>query len=291
MQKISYTTSAGTVEIDDVNVSSLGGERVFRLNDFDGNSGKTRIEAVNCIDMPGQRTLSVYPDVKTVTAKIAFAPVYLRGNRLRCTGAAGMYALRREVMRHFPLGENGTLTYTNSSGTYTITARLDEIPVVSVKDGYLCECTLMFTCDYPYWCKTVISEEQTVTAGGTVTFTPTQHGDVDSPVGGIVRCTQALSGAGQDGIFFQLYDQAYQAKCISFCKEMAANSTLEFSFLYNNKWSVLYNGQPSSDSVYFREYCEPCVSRPSGSTFVFDLWAASGGVSVKLVYHNLYVAI
>ena len=291
MQKISYTTSAGTVEIDDVNVSSLGGERVFRLNDFDGNSGKTRIEAVNCIDMPGQRTLSVYPDVKTVTAKIAFAPVYLRGNRLRCTGAAGMYALRREVMRHFPLGENGTLTYTNSSGTYTITARLDEIPVVSVKDGYLCECTLMFTCDYPYWCKQVKSAVQSVSAGNSATFVPTVHGDVASPVGGIVRCTQNFGDAGQDGIFFQLYDSVYQARCVSFCKDMTAGSTLEFSFLYNNKWTVLYNGSPATDSVYFREYSEPCINLPSGSTFVFDLWASSGSVNVQLVYNNLYIAV
>ena len=290
MQKISYTTSAGTVEIDDVNVSSLGGERVFRLNDFDGNSGKTRIEAVNCIDMPGQRTLSVYPDVKTVTAKIAFAPVYLRGNRLRCTGAAGMYALRREVMRHFPLGENGTLTYTNSSGTYTITARLDEIPVVTVKDGNLCECTIMFTCDYPYWSRAVDSSEESISGSGTHLFIPPSYGDITSPLSGIITCTESMSGSGVNNIRFRIVDTENLFNRIDFCGSLLEGQVLKFNNGYNNEWTCSVNGIPNTSMIYYVDYIEPCAVIPNISKLRFDL-LCSGAVNVKLTYHNLYIAV
>lgn len=290
MQKISYTTSAGTVEIDDVNVSSLGGERVFRLNDFDGNSAKTRVEAVNCIGMPGQRVLSVTSDVKTATAKIAFAPVYLRGNRLRCTGAAGMYALRREVMRHFPLGENGTLTYTNSSGTYTITARLDEIPVVTVKDGNLCECTIMFTCDYPYWSRAVDSSEESISGSGTHLFIPPSYGDITSPLSGIITCTESMSGSGVNNIRFRIVDTENLFNRIDFCGSLLEGQVLKFNNGYNNEWTCSVNGIPNTSMIYYVDYIEPCAVIPNISKLRFDL-LCSGAVNVKLTYHNLYIAV
>ncbi len=291
MQKISFKTSAGTIEIDDVNISSLTGEKVLRLGDVDCNSAKTRIEAAQCMDMPGQKVLSSTADVKTVVAKIAFAPVYLINNRLICTGSKGMYHLRREVLRHFPLGETGTLTYTNDVDTYVIRARIDEMPVVTTADGYFCECTVMFTCDYPYWCKDVKSEIQTVSNGGSCIFTPPVYGDIASPVGGIIKCNQDLGGSSYYNIFFRLKNVDYRIKQINFCRQLKAGNSLEFNFLYNNEWTVLFNGgYETIDSIYFPEYCEPCINYPGKSKFEFQMYC-DGELEVQLIYHNLFVAV
>lgn len=282
MQRIKYTTALGVIEVDDVNVSSLTGEKVLQLNDFDGNSGKTRLETMQCIGLPGQKVLSSVLDVKTVTAKISFAPIFLQNNRRTCTGSQGMYTLRREVLKRFPLGESGTLEYTNDSGTYTITARIDQNPVVTMHDGYLCECTIMFTCDYPYWCRIITSEEQSVSGGGSAVFVPPSYGDVTSPIGGIIKCTQTLSGA-VDGIYYQVSNVESWSRRVMFCDSLYAGRTYNFNLLYNNKWEV-------PGDVYFGEYCQPCVSYPGRSTFRFDL-LSSGSVDVKLIYYNLYIAV
>ncbi len=290
MEKITFISSAGTIEIDNQNGSTLTGEKILRLNSFDGNSVKTRLDAVQCIDMPGQRVLSSVPDVKVCTAKISFAPVYAANNYTRCTGEAGMHYLRREVLRHFPLGENGTLIYTDEYDTYTITARLDEQPVVTVRDGYLCECTLMLTCDYPYWCKTIICEPHVITGGNYYVFEPPEYGDVASPVGGIVECLETI-GYAPDGIYFQLLNTDVTVKRLNFRRQLAQGNVLEWSFLYNNEWSVKLNGEISTNSVYFGQYCEPCVSIPGSSKFRFNLLSSTGSVKVKLVYRNLFNVI
>ena len=286
MQRITYTTSLGTIAVDDVNVSSLTGEKILRLNDFDANSGKTRLETMQCVGLPGQKVLSSVLDVKTVTAKIAFAPVYVENNRRKCTGEAGMYALRREILKRFPLGVTGTLEYANDNGIYTINARIDQNPVVVTHDGCFCECTIMFTCDYPYWCKAIMSEEQTITAGvsgGTATFTPLEYGDVASPIGGIIKCTQTLNGASS-GIYYQISNVESWSNRVCFCDYLYNGRTYNFNLLYNNKWEV-------PGDVYFGEYCEPCVSYPNRSTFKFDLLCSSGSVDVRLIYYNLFIAV
>lgn len=283
MQRIKYTTSLGTVTVDDVNVSSLTGEKILRLNDFDPNSGKTRLETMQCIGLPGQKVLSSVLDVKTVTAKIAFAPVYLENNRRKCTGEAGMYALRREILKRFPLGLTGTLEYSNDNGIYTITARIDQNPVVISHDGCFCECTIMFTCDYPYWCRAFMSEEQTISAGSSAIFTPPEYGDVESPIGGVLTCTQTLSNPA-NGIYYRIENVENWSRRVMFCDPLYAGYTRNFNLLYNNKWEV-------PGDVYFGEYCEPCVSYPNRSTFRFSVLASSGTVKVKLIYYNLYVAV
>ena len=136
MRKISYTSSAGTITIDDVNTGKIdNASRMLRLNDFDGDSMKNSLQTVKCIGMQGQHTVSGTADPRTVIAKIGFAPVFFNGNRWLCTGDAGMHTLRREIGRHFPLGETGTLVYTDDTDSYEINARIDEKPHVSVKSG------------------------------------------------------------------------------------------------------------------------------------------------------------
>lgn len=282
MQRISFTTSAGTITIDDVNTSSIGGERILRLNEFDPNSAKTRVEAVQCIGMSGQKVLSSVVDTKTVTAKISFAPVYFQNNRFKCTGAAGMYSLRREVLRRFPLNIVGTLTYTNDCDTYTIKARIDQAPTVATRDGYLCECTILFTCDYPYWCKAVTSEKLTVSSGGSVIFTPPEYGDIASPIGGIIDCTQTLT-ADENGIYYNIVNTDNRFRRVDFCEPLYSGTRNTFNLLYNNEWNV-------PGDIYFVEYSEPCVSYPNSSRFCFSL-PGTGSAEVRLIYYNLYVAV
>ena len=299
MQKIRFTTvSAGTIEIDDVNISSLTGEKILRLSEFDGNSSKARIDAIKCIDMPGQRVISAIADVKTVMAKIAFAPVYLSENKLVCTGSPGMYNLRREVLKRFPLGETGTLTYINDAGSYEIRARIDEKPAVTVKSGYLCECTRLFSCDYPYWCRSSDSGKSSVVLNSPALITPDSYGDISSPVSGIITCTETLSGLPSGRLeHFVLRDSAYNGRRISFCKALSQGEKLKFCFGYNNEWKVrksVDGGSTWSDAinyVYFLEWTEPPESNPVNNTrFVFELFE-SGALDVELSFMNLYTSI
>ena len=306
MEKIRFVTGIGTVEIDNVNVSTLTGEKILRLSSFDGNSAKTRVQAVQCIGMAGQRALSVLPDVKTVTADIAFAPIYLRNNRRVCTGPAGMYTLRREILKRFPLGLTGTLTYTNDVGEYEIQARVDEYPVITTKDGYLCECRIMFTCDYPYWCRTVQSTLVTVTgSGSTADFETLNLGDVASPISGTIRCLSDLGTPSEGNDYFTLIEDGSADSTIHFVKPLEQYDEIYFSLEYGNKFEVKkrlrYDDGTSTpwedayDYIDFPAEYEPCHIRSSaegvgGTSFGFTL-LTSGSVEVQLVYHHLYTAI
>ena len=290
MQSIKFTTSAGSVVIDDRNSYSAAGERIFRLNDFDGNSAKTRIEAVNCINMPGQRVLETTADVKTVIAKISFAPVYYNNGWFGSAGDRGMYALRREVLRRFPLGAAGELVYTNDMAAYSIRARVDQIPVVTVKDGNLCECTIMFTCDYPYWSRAVDSSEESIFGSGTHLFIPPSYGDITSPLSGIITCTESMSGSGVNNIRFRIVDTENLFNRIDFCGSLLEGQVLKFNNGYNNEWTCSVNGIPNTSMIYYVDYVEPCAVIPNISKLRFDL-LCSGALNVKLTYHNLYIAV
>lgn len=303
MQKIVFTTSMGTAEIDDVNCSTVTGERILRLSGFDGNSKKNRLQTVQCIGMAGQRVLSALPEVQTVTADIAFAPVFLRNSRFVCTGAAGMYALRREVLSRFPLGVPGTLKYINDAGEYEIQARIDEVPLVSARNGYLCECRLSFTVDYPYWCRTVQSGTVTVSGGLPAVFTAVNLGDVESPVSGIIHCTSAMSAASPD--CFTLTDGS---SVLHFVKPLAENEELWFSLEYGNEFIMkkrtFVEGQyytPWTDAYDYIDFpadYKPCrvgarrtVSGiPAATEFDFQLYSG-GACTVRLNYHYLFNAI
>lgn len=298
MQRIKYTTSLGVIEVDDVNVSSLTGEKILRLNDFDGNSGKTRLETMQCIGLPGQRVLSSVLDVKTVTAKISFAPVFLRNNRLRCTGSQGMYTLRREILKRFPLGEDGTLEYTNDVGTYMISARIDQTPVVTMHDGYFCECTIMFTCDYPYWCRSCVSEKYSVNQSEPALIIPNSYGDVSSPISGTITCTETLSGLSDGYVeHFILRDSKSSWRRLSFCKALTEGEMLSFSFGYNNEWNVMKSSDggeswiESVNYVYFTDWTAPPVSDPLvSSQFILELREA-GSLDIILSFKNLYLYV
>lgn len=289
MQKIKFRSSSGTIEITDGNLSSIGGEskKILSLDDIDPNSQKSVVQSVKCIDMPGQRFVSSVPDVKTIMLKLSFAPVYLAEGLFR-TSEAEMYALRREVLKYFPLGETGTLEYTNANGTYEISARLDEIPSVVCRDGYLCECTLYLTCDYPYWSHTVTSE----TYSAPSTIVPTEYGDIPSPISGIITCTASMSEMGEDWVtYFRVKETGSVFHTIDFCKPLATGEVLTFSLGFNNEFKILYgNGADASEYVFFSQYSEPCLSRPPSGTISFELYAG-GSANIQISFHNLFTIV
>lgn len=304
MQKIIFTTSMGSVEIGDVNCSSVTGEKILRLSGFDGNSKKNRLQAVQCIGMAGQRVLSALPEVQTVTADIAFAPVYWQNNRFICTGAPGMYALRREVLSRFPLGVPGTLKYINDAGEYEIQARIDEVPLVSVKSGHLCECRLSFTADYPYWSRTVQSDKKTVTGGGlAAVFDALDLGDAESPISGVIHCTSTMSAASPD-----CFKLSGGGSDIHFVKPLSENEELWFSLEYGNELivkkrihvegSYVTAWEDAYDHIDFPADYKPCRvgarqtvdGVPMATEFGFQLYSG-GACTVQLSYHYLFNAI
>lgn len=304
MQKISFTTvSAGTIEIDDVNISSVSGEKILRLNRFDGGSAKTRTDSVQSIGMSGRRVISVTADVRTITAGISFAPVYTAGGRTALTGYAGMHRLRREVLKRFPLGETGTLRYTNDNEEYEIPARIDETPVVTVKDGFLCECELMFTADYPYWCRKVRSEKKTV-SGSPISFSAANLGDLESPISGTILCTSDL-GEVSAGDCFRLSEGGSANSSIHFVRPLVQYDELFFSLEYGNEFIVRkrinYGDGRTTDwtdaynYISFPTLYEPCrirknEERITGTVFYFSLFT-SGELEVQLTYNYLYNVI
>ena len=296
MQKIKFITSIGTVEIDDVNTSSIGGEyRKLWLSDFDGNSQNLILNTVRCIGMDGQRTISAVRDTKIITADITFTPLYYENNRLICRGERGMHELRREILRLFPLGVSGILEYSNDSGNFQIGARIDEAPKITVRDGWLCECKILFTADYPYWSKTVVSDSYEVTAGESVTITSEAYGDMESPVSGIITCIEAL-GESDSGVYFAL-ENADGNNAIRFVKPMTEGQQLKFSLEFNNKFEILTRLDEDSEWVNAYEYLryselwQPCRNRAAPTDFKFSVFSDTGKLGIVLNYHNLFTAI
>ncbi len=297
MQKIKYTTSMGEVVINDVNSSHIGGAyRKLGLSEFDGNSQNLIVNAVKCIGMNGQRTVSATRDTKVVTATITFAPLYYEENYLICRGERGMHELRREVLKLFPLGVPGILEYTNDCGTYQIGARLDESPKVTVRNGWFCECRLIFTADYPFWSRTATSDVFTATAGEPATITSEVFGDIESPVSGFITCTEALSTETLSRYFSLTTDKGR----IDFVKPMAEGQQLKFSLEFDNKLEIMTryrtdNGYGKWENaykyLYYTEKVDPCRNGTATTEFLFSVLSATGTLEIQLNYHNLFIAV
>ena len=295
MQKIKFSTSMGDVVINDVNSSHIGGAyRKLGLSEFDGNSQNLILNTIKCIDMPGQRTISTVRDAKAITAKITFAPLYYEENRLICRGERGMHELRREVLRLFPLGVKGTLEYTNDTGSYLIAARLDESPKITVKEGYFCECTLIFTADYPYWSRTVSSGVYSAKADEPATIISEEWGDTESPVSGLITCTEETGASG-----FRLQNVNKSGR-IDFYGAMKVGQQLSFSLEYNNELVVstryLENGSygpwfSAYERLCYTELWPPCRNGTAPTEFLFSVLSSSGALDIELNFHNLFTAV
>lgn len=299
MQKIKFTTAAGSIEITDYNLSKIDGEAVrLHLNEFDANSTKMNVQAIKGIDMPGQAVLSSVPNVKTIVAKIAFAPIYMQNNRAVCTGTAGAQRLSREIMKYFPLGESGILEYTNANGTFEITARLDETPKITIKDGWYCECSLFLTADYPYWSRNITMPAVTASPNVPAHIVPTEYGDISSPVSGLITCISDMSALAPGYVTaFWLKESNRPFHVIEFTKEMKAGDQLRFSLEYNNRFTVEYKLAGSSSFtrasgyLYLTEFNVPCRNVPPNGEFDFEVLTSSGELQLELTLNNLYTFV
>lgn len=296
MQEITFQTSAGTVTINDCGTSSINGRTcLLWLNDFDGNSLGQRLDAIECIDIPGQKVLSMTPKPRTIVLKIGFAPICREQGAAVCGGEAGKHLLRREILRAFPLGEEGTLFYRNNAGSYRIAARPDEIPKISYPAGVWAEATIYLTADYPYWTYPLTeSPEVTVTPSDPGIITSTAFGDIESPIEVIVRCTEEISASG-GGLRLKLFTNEADSYLlgVNCYTDIPAGTTI--------KYDIGTKGELMS----YRLVGDTWVTAPQYWTFMgyerrvcngtsatdFHVRISSGSAAVKIIYHNIALAV
>lgn len=299
MQQITFTSSFGTVKINDCNTSDMNGVwNKLWLNDFDGNSQALSTDAVECIGIPGQRVLYSAPKAKNITAKIGFAPLYRSQNAIICTGEEGKYRLRRELLKLFPLGEVGELIYSNSYGKYRIRARLSEVPKVNYVAGAYAEATLNFIADYPYWTYPLAkSEEVVVTASSNGVIIPTRSGDISSPVEVIVECTETITASDNYSRRLKIAHTnvigAY-LQGVNCYVDIPAGTVLKYDIgttgelvCYKKNASGSWEQAPEYWSIqgYERNVSNNTLLEP------FSIVVSSGVAKVKIIYHDIVIAI
>ena len=297
MQQITFTTSAGTVIINDCDTSAVNGTwcRLW-LNDFDGNSQALNTDTVECVGIPGQRVINSVPRARTITAKIGFAPLYRAQNAIICTSEQGKYKLRRELLRLFPLGEVGELNYKNSFGEYRIKARLSEVPRISYTAGAWAEATLTLIADYPYWTYPLTeSPEITLSAGTTGIITPTKKGDIDSPVEIIIECTEAITGSStvRQLKIAHLANMETYLHGVNCYVDIGTGTKLKYDIGTNGELmcyemkSGNWVAAPDFWSIqgYERRVCNTTSLKPFGFAI------SSGAAKAKIIYHNIVTAI
>lgn len=301
MQQITFTSSAGEVTINDCGTSKMNGEGGFLnlwLNDFDGNSQALNTDTVECIGIPGQRVLNKVLKAKMITAKIGFAPIYLMDNTIVCTGERGKYELRRKLLKLFPLGETAELNYKNSYGEYRIKARLSEVPIINYEAGLYAVATLIFVADYPYWTFPLEeSEEITVTAGIDGEIRSIGGADKDSPIEVIVTCTETITSADSYGRRLKIaYDSGLDSYLlgINCYRDIESGTILRYDIgtngvlaCYKKTESGKWEAAPEYWSIQGHE--RDLVNPPDGESFGVRI--SSGSADVKMIFHNIAVAI
>lgn len=295
MQQITFTTTAGTIKINDCETSAINGEWCHLwLNDFDGNSQSLNTDTVECVGIAGQRVINSVWRAKKITAKIGFAPLYRSQNAIICTGESGKFQLRRELLKLFPLGEIGELNYKNSFGEYRIKARISEVPRISYTAGVWAEATLTFTADYPYWTYPLVeSPEITLSAGVTGIITPTACGDIDSPIEVIVTCTEPISASSGLPIKITRADRSSYYHGVNCAVDVLAGVSLKYDIgtqgdlmcykMFSTGWYS--DGRYMEIRGYEREVCCSTTLDPIKITI------ASGAATAKIIYHNIVTAI
>lgn len=296
MQEITFSTSSGTITINDCGTSSVNGKQcLLWLNDFDGNILSQRLDAIECIDIPGQKVLSATPKPRTIVLKIGFAPIDREQGAAVCRGEAGKHLLRREILRAFSLGEEGTLFYRNDAGSFQITARLDEIPRISYTAGAWAEATVYLTADYPYWTYPLTeSPEVIVTPSDPGIITSTAFGDIESPVEVIVQCAEGISASG-GGLRLKLFVNNVDSYLlgVNCYADIPAGTTIKYDI--GTKGELMSYRLAGSRWVNAPEYWtfmgnERRVCNGISATD-FNARISSGSAAVKVIYHNIALAV
>lgn len=298
MEQITFTTSAGTAIINDCDTSSMNGEwNKLWLNEFDGNSQKANTDTISCIGIPGQRLINSTLAAKSITAKIGFAPLYRSLNAIQCAGERGKFELRRKLLKMLPLGEIGELNYKNSYGEYRIKARLSEVPRVSYTAGAWAEATLNFVADYPYWTYPISeSEEIALTAGVPGIIAPTVHGDINSPIEVVIKCTEDITAnAYERRLKVAMADKIdVYLQGINCYTDILAGTTIKYDIGTNGAlacYELSTGGSWVSTPKYWsiqsyeRNVCVNSALEP------IAILINSGAATAKIIYHNIVTAI
>ena len=265
------------------------------LFDFDGNSLGTQSDNVSCVDMPGQHTISTRVQPRTLAVTLAFD-----GRSGGKDTDNSMYALRRLIMRCFPLGVKGELEYTNSNGTFYINCYATEYPNMERIVGTRVVSTFYLIADYPFWHRDVSGRTWTVAAGSYQSVVVLTEGDMESPIIGEIKCTKTMTGieAGYTGRYIHIWetgDSAEGGARMRFCKPLTAGQTLIFNTGLDNEVYVRLREADGTEREAndYVDYGNSTLlkNRVGQTTWQINVHSLTGEVEVTMHYQNLYWAV
>ena len=297
MQKIVFRTVSGTiVTVTDVNTSkrSNGSYLPLHLIGFEGNSAGVTYEQSERVGFSGIGIYGAKTNARTIELELA---MLAKDGKERT-----MYALRSEVLRCFPPGEEGTLTYTNDSGEYQIECYVQEYPAIERDCGVLCSTKIYLTAACPFWRKQ--ANDITLTANATdstassISFNAATEMPV--PMCAVLKCTADMTGSdthsalitvsGNDyGVHFghiaRSGDKSSLTRSVSSKKGelylteyMAAND----SFMID--WGLLGRFYIDSGKYSYVDFIKstPQYIYPGSNTLSAKLYGTTGSLSITL---------
>lgn len=187
MQRITFTTVSGkSTTITDVNTSkrSNGTYLPVHLVGFDPNSVAGMPEAYERTGQDGAGIYGAKLGVRSIQVDLAFVP--------QTGGEKDMYDLRREVLKAFPINEQGLLTYNNGGDEYQINCMLTEYPAIERRTGKLCTTTIYLTAYGPHWRRKAEDITLTASADNPRTLTFTSNTEYKTPVCIRVTCKSTI---------------------------------------------------------------------------------------------------
>ncbi|MCM1055954.1 MAG: phage tail family protein [Bacteroides sp.] len=294
MQTLEFKTNEEKIILSDLGQSEINGETVpIVLYDFDPNSLSVSADTVKCIGMAGQHTVST-----TVNPKNLRITVTYNGTAHGRDTEEAMYALRRRLLKAFPLRETGELAYTNANGTYYLNAYPTEYPVIERITGTLCRAALYLTADYPFWHQTAEEEAAEVSAGDGIRRKIALHGDMISPMLCEVRCLEKAEGVSAGSPYFTLWTDGAGNEEIKLIKELKENQSVVCSTGLNNEVFAelrTYFGDSAYTSVNGSNYVDFVVSdKPAlypAYEWLFRAEGTSGRYSVRVLHQNIFFAV
>lgn len=294
MQTLQFKTNFDTVILSDLGQSSINGETVpIVLYGFDPNSLSISADTVRCIGMSGQHTVSASVNPRALTVTVTYHGI-AHGKDTE----AAMYALRRKLLKAFPLGAAGELAYTNANGTYYLDAYPTEYPVIERITGTLCKATLYFTADYPYWHQTVAEEPIEINAGESMRKKPLLKGDMLSPMLFEVKCLETVTGVSGGEPYFTMWLDGAANEEINLVKALEENQSILCSTGLNNEVYAklltyqsdkVYTAVNGSNYVEFTSSVNPAIY--PAYEWVFGSNGTSGKYSIQIFYQNIFLAV
>ena len=301
MQTLQFKTNGENIILSDLGQSTINGEAVpIVLYSFDPNSISVSADTVKCIGMSGQHTISTSVNPRTLMVTVTYNGIAeaVGERRFKDTEAA-MYALRRKLLKAFPLGTKGELVYTNANGTYYLDAYVTEYPVIEKITGTLCKATLYLTADYPYWHQSVQEETIELKAGGGWRVIPTLKGDLLSPLLFEVKCLEKITGIRTGEPYFTMWLDGADNQEVRIVKPLEKNQSIVCSTGLNNEvYAELRSYYDNSDyytpengSNYVEFYFRRNPALYPAYEYVFSAGGTGGKFQLDITYQNIFLAV